>query len=749
VPALVRRWLRLYPSIPVINAYGPTEASDDVAHHVMTAPPEGEITPIGRPIRNTRLYVTSAGGQLCPVGVPGELWVSGVCVGRGYVGDEARTRAAFGVDPFDPEAPRLYRTGDQARWLEEGVLEFLGRRDAQVKVRGHRIELAEIESALARDPAVKDAAVLAEPDGRGEKRLVAFLVPVPGGPRGAALAEAARSRLRERLPEYMVPGLVVELDALPLTPNGKVDRRALAALDAPREGVRPNFEAPEGELESRMARAFADVLGVERVGRHDNFFEVGGDSLLVIQTVSRLAREGLLATPALMLQHQTVAELALHVRPMPPGALPAPRPHGSAPFNPIQAWLFEQRFEEMHHWNQCVLVEAVRARLDEGTLRRALEAIHDHHDALRLRYTDEGGRVRQAYDEAARPELEVHDLSGLPAEARGRAVEERVESLQRSLDLERGPLVRAALFEMGDGEPQRLFLVVHHLVVDVPSWAIVLEDLESAAAAIPLAPGSSTFQEYAKRLFEHAQGPEVREEIGFWLAQGEEVAALPLDFQRGPNVEGAMRTVSAGLDPDATAALLRGPTQVALLAALLETLREWTGGGAQRMEFLSHGRQDLLGLDLTRTVGFLTTMAPVRFDAGDLRGEGLRRAVERQLAAVPDGGRGYGLLRYLRQDPDVRDRLARASWPQVGFNYFGQLDAATRSTRFAPARESTGAWHSPKAHRSVQIGLDASVLGGRMNLVWSYSENLHRRETAQRWAERYRELLLAHLGGAT
>jgi acyl-coenzyme A synthetase/AMP-(fatty) acid ligase/acyl carrier protein len=309
-PDLCRRWLAAYPHVPLLNAYGPTECSDDVTHYAIHAAPPADLVhmPIGRPVRNTRLYVLSPELLPVPQGTAGELCVGGAGVGRGYLNDPARTAEVFIPDPFaDRPGERLYRTMDLVRLAPGGALEFHGRIDHQVKVRGSRIELGEIESVLARHPEVDDTVVLVKESG-ADQRLAAFVVMKPAVPQEAA---RLRAFLAESLPDYMIPAAFVFLDAIPLTPNGKVDRAALAATDILEQSAPSEHTAPRNAVEQQLSNMWVDLLGVERVGVHDNFFDLGGHSLLTTQLVSRLRSAFQLEVPLpTFFEDPTVAGLA-------------------------------------------------------------------------------------------------------------------------------------------------------------------------------------------------------------------------------------------------------------------------------------------------------------------------------------------------------------------------------------------------------------------------------------------------------
>jgi acyl-coenzyme A synthetase/AMP-(fatty) acid ligase/acyl carrier protein len=279
---LVGRFFEVLPRAELHNLYGPTEAAVDVTYHACSPGDAERVVPIGRPVANTRIYVLDRGGAPTPVGVPGELHIGGVQVGRGYLGRPALTAEKFIPDPFASQAgARLYRTGDLARWRADGAVEYLGRMDHQVKIRGFRVELGEIEAVLAAHPALRETAVLAREDAPGDVRLVAYAAPAGAAP------DALRAYLRERLPEHMVPAAFVLLDALPLSPNGKLDRRALPAPERGARGSAP-YVAPRSDAEATLAAIWSDVLGVEQVGVHDHFFDLGGYSLLAVQVASRV-----------------------------------------------------------------------------------------------------------------------------------------------------------------------------------------------------------------------------------------------------------------------------------------------------------------------------------------------------------------------------------------------------------------------------------------------------------------------------
>ncbi|HSS52816.1 MAG TPA: amino acid adenylation domain-containing protein, partial [Thermoanaerobaculia bacterium] len=477
-PRQVRQALAHLPGLRLINGYGPTEATTFTCCCPMAHPDEvGPSVSIGRPIGNTRVYLLAPDLALVPVGVAGELFIGGDGLARAYLNSPAATAERFVPDPFGKEAGmRLYRTGDRARYLADGRIEFLGRLDNQVKIRGFRVELGEIEAVLGQHPGIREAAVVVREDGSGHRRLVGYITVREGDPTGEL-----PQFLRQRLPDYMVPGTVVVLDSLPLSPNGKVDRRALPAADAAAPSPAEGYVAPRNPAEETLASIWREILKLDRVGVHDNFFALGGDSILAIQIVARAYDAGLELSPTQLFHHQTIAELAA---PALAAEAVSGRPivqeaAGPAPLTPIQRWFFDLELPEPHHFNHSVLLD-VAPDLDKAVLASAVAHLVTRHDALRLSFFKPRGegwlQVVREPGSAAAPFSHLA-LSSLPPERRRSTLEAAAAALQSSLDLTAGPLLRAGLFEMGEGEPCRLLFVVHHLAVDGVSWRILLADL--------------------------------------------------------------------------------------------------------------------------------------------------------------------------------------------------------------------------------------------------------------------------------
>jgi amino acid adenylation domain-containing protein/non-ribosomal peptide synthase protein (TIGR01720 family) len=732
----------------VYDLYGPSE---DTTYSTWTLRRPRAPATIGRPVANTQAYVLGQGMLPAPAGVAGELCLGGVGLARGYLGRPALTAERFVPDPFAGEpGGRLYRTGDRARWMAEGTLEYLGRMDHQVKLRGFRIEMGEVESALRRAPGVADCVAVVREDAPGERRLVAYVA-------GAADPDALRAELRRTLPEYMVPQSFVVLEALPLTPNGKLDRKALPAPD--RAGSAGGHVAPRTPAEETLAAIWAEVLGRERVGAHDNFFALGGDSIVSIQVVSRARRAGLELSPRQLFEHQTVAELAAVASgASSTGAAEQGRVTGAVRLTPIQSWFLEQGHPAPWHFNQSVQL-AVDPAVRGETLSAALAAVLDHHDALRLRFRRTDGGWEQLHADTAAIALETVDLSALGDDEQDREMDAQSEARQASLDLENGPLGRAVLFGRG-ARGRILLLVLHHLVVDGVSWRILREDLERACAQlesgqpVDLGAKSTSFRQWAQTLEAYAAGGTLSAEAAHWLAQGAEgVARLPVVGEGDPTFARA-RTLAVRLDEAETEALLREVpaayrTQIndALLAALTEAVAGWTGGGRVRLALEGHGREEEIadGVDLTRTVGWFTSLYPVVLDLAGAAGPGERlKRVKEQLRAVPRRGIGYGVLRWMSPDEQVRGALAAQGEPEIVFNYLGQFDApAADGGRFRFVRRGRVAEVAGENLRGHRLAVNGSISAGALEMSFTWDEASIPREAVERVAGGFRRALLA------
>ncbi len=692
--SLVEAWA---PGRRMVNAYGPTEAT--IVASTGSPMTRGEQTRvIGTPVTGTDLLVLDHAMRLCPVGTAGELFIGGDGLARGYLGRPDLTAERFVADPSGEPGSRLYRTGDLVRWGRDGGLEFLGRSDRQVKLRGFRIELREIESVLLRHPSVRQCVVVVRTDEGGRPTLAAYVVAAEGQ---APAHRELRRFVSDELPEHMVPATTTVLAALPTTANGsKVD---VAALPAPAAAAPVHADRPTGQV-GALADLFAQVLGLEQVAADDSFFELGGDSILSIQLVSRARAAGFVISPKQVFELRTPERLANAVATAPSaaGVVRPARPEdalGDCPTTPVMEWLREQGGPAgaVDSFHQSLLVQTP-VGIDAAWVRSAIATLLERPEALRARLVragdswslhvpEHGEDVDDVVTAVSATHLDDADLDTLVAQ--------HAEGAAAALAPEAGHMVRAVWFDRGE-QRGRLLVLAHHLVVDGVSWRIVCEDLAALhAGASHLPPTGTSWRQWALDLRAEAVDESRVAELDHWVSETEPVSRLgarPLD--PGCDTVAAVRHSRTSLGVATTSATLttvpacvRGDVTDVLLAALTLAVARWREARSVPVDDLlvdleRHGREPLLApTDVTRTVGWFTSVQPVRLAAPDAGRTGLDllshtlKSVKEHLRSVPGDGLGHGLLRHL--NPHTAPRLAgRRS--EVGFNYLGRFAAQQR-----------------------------------------------------------------------
>lgn len=707
--------------IRVFNAYGPTENTI-----ISTFTPE-PILPhavvIGPPVANVQVYILDRYNNLCPVGVAGEICVGGRSVARGYLNRPDLTAEKFITATFHPTATgRCYRTGDLGRWLPDGNVEFLGRIDDQVKIRGYRIELGEINSVLLQSPLVKEGIVVVHNNSRSKARLVAYVVP-----QGVFNREGIITFLKGKLPDYMVPSLLVELPALPVTTSGKIDKRALPNPDEAALAT-DAYTAPRNDTERALTNIWQDLLRVERVSIYDNFFELGGDSIITIQMVSRARREGYVLHPRDLFLHQHIAALA--------GAVSTTREvlteqgilTGAAGLLPVQQWFFDQAFAAKDHFNQAVLLN-IDKTLDVTQLNAVAAALAERHDVLRFRYRQENDNIIQEYG---------YLLPGVTSENAGdeAAITAVCAHYQQQLDIEAGKIWQCVLIKTSLTDTHnRLFIVIHHLAVDGVSWRIILEDLlvflAAAAQGRALQPLAKTtsYRQWQQALCRYAVAPATVAQLPYWQHIVNGYTPLPVQKVAKLVLRKDVHTHTVLLSETATRHLLGKAQQVYnssvndwLLAALAYTIGEWTGNKKVLITLEGHGREAIApDLDTTQTVGWFTNMYPVLLEVTAPATGELIRSVKEQLHNVPVKGMGYSALRYLHPDAAVRQSLQLPA-ADILFNYLGQLDNLVHADGdISMADEFTGDAVSGENSFSSKLEITASIAGGQLYVSWTYS----------------------------
>ena len=746
---LLKKWCQ---NRHVFNAYGPTEST--VCTTIALIKDPQEKPPIGKPLGNFQVYILDPCLNPVPIGINGELYIGGEGLAKGYLGQPELTNSKFISNPFnDDPASRLYKTGDIVRYLADGNIDFMGRIDHQIKIRGFRIELGEIETVLSQHPQVQEGIVIAREDELGVKRLSAYVIPVTQ----QLTRQELRQFLQDKLPNYMVPAFLMLLDSFPLTPNGKVDRRALPIPEIDLHELE-NYIAPSTDTETILAQIWQSVLGRERISIHDNFFELGGDSIIGIQIVAKANQAGLGITPKQLFSHQTIAQLATVTEKAPVTQIMQDLVSGQVPLTPIQQWFFEQNLPELHHFNQSVFLE-VPAHLQPDLLKPAIAKLLYRHDALRLRFVHKQGQWQQYHsDDWESFGFEVMDLSPMSSGEQLTTMAEISEAQQRSLNLEKGPLISVVFFQLGDAG--RLLIIIHHLVVDGVSWRIFLEDLLTSyhqletGKPLELPLKTSSFKHWAEEIQNYAQNPEHKSYLDYWLKQDfPSIPHLPLDYQTDikSNTVAHARTVSFTLGEEQTRLLLQDVPQAyntqindVLLTALVQAFARWTGFCDLVIDIEGHGRENVINsLSLSRTIGWFTSIFPVILTLKNIDHPGeCLKSVKEQLRQIPNRGVDYGIGYYLNPDLTIQSRLRSYPKPEISFNYLGQFTRPQiGSVDWKFSKEASGSIHSPLGQRCHLIAINGLVVDGKLEMEWQYSENFHQKTTIENLANAYQESL--------
>jgi non-ribosomal peptide synthase protein (TIGR01720 family) len=589
------------------------------------------------------------------------------------------------------------------------------------------------------------------------RSLTAYLVPEPGVELDP---DRIRQDLQRRLPDYMVPSQIMTLDSLPLTPNGKLDRQALPDFEPDPFDFGPEFEAPRSALEQQIAAIWAEALHIEQIGVHDNFFEIGGDSLISIRVIARIREAGLELSAPQLFENPTIAQLAQVVGTGPQPLAEQGQIQGAVPLTPIQAWFFEGQHPEPAHWNQGVPLE-VSSAVSLQDLQQALDRLVEHHDLLRAQYVHAEGIWRQEIQaESDMPAIVVHDLSAL-SDAIDQEIERRVSELHASLRLDRAPLLKAAYFDLGQNRANQLVLIVHHLVIDHLSVQLIVDDLnhlcQDPAAILPAK--TTSYSEWAQRLHEFAQSETLKTQAQAWLQDAvSKDPALPLDFavELDVNTVASEQAAVFWLSEHETTALLQQAHEAyktrpsdLLIAALQQSLMAWTGYPSLRIGMEGHGREPLFeDIDLSRTVGWFTAYYPLLIhSAADASPGELIKTVKERIRAIPDGGIGYGLLRYLCEEAQFSAPLQASSYPQIVFNYLGRASQADPDKPLRLLAEAPGQARSQAGMRRFIFELNTHIQAGRLGVRWTYSQNLHTPATISRLGEAFMgrlQTLIAH-----
>ena len=743
---LVRKLKRL-SRCRIYNEYGPAETAVAVcAGRVGDAAEQTSsgTVDMGRPFPECQLYVLDSNMKPLPVGVAGELYIAGVQVSRGYLNDAQKTSECFVADPFSGGNGKMYKTGDLVKWLPNGHLEYFSRMDHQVKVWGHRVELGEIETVLNKLEQIKESVLVARRDRAGNTNLIAYVIPAVR----PMDTNRIRGELQRLLPDYMLPNAYVEIEKIPLNANGKLNTKALPEPDS--GTLKKDYQKPESDMEKIIAGIWSQVLGMDEIDIGDNFFHMGGDSMRVMQIVAKAALKGIQIRSNQLFEHQTIRELAQVAERKKITEIIAKAVTGDVPLTPVQRRFFTLSMENRSHGHLCFLLNISKS-LDVATFSKALSATVEHHDLLRARYKQdqERGWTQRI---ASGKETVVVECCYYADIAQ---VEQHVAQVVKKIDLSRGPLIRVVYFQGGKHKKDLLFVVIHHLVFDVYSIHILMEDLFTTymrlaeGKEISLPQKTTSYQQWAGQLAEYANSSKLLKEKDYWLSLSKAtIPRIPIDFPNGKNVRSSVLKLNSCLSRSTTQCLLREipgtfgiQIHEALIGAVSSAIAEMTQNCTVLLELEGHGRENLLqDADLSRTIGWFTALYPVLLevpDGLDVKQKTVR--IAQQLKAVPNNGIGFGLLRYLTDDEEVKGSLEKITFPEVSVNYQGQFDTLISGTSIVDINTDIVDINTdidvlkyaldPEFESPQKLQVLGSVMNHSLNISIEYSRNQYSQET--------------------
>lgn len=748
---LVKKWLEYFGNeIELLNTYGPTETTVVASYWIAKDISEGYYNevPIGKPISNSTLYVLDKNLNETPENIVGVLYIGGAGVSYGYLNDPYKTATSFIPDPFSqiPDR-RLYNTGDLVRKLPTGEIEFIGRVDNQIKIRGFRVEIDEIEIVINRLPEIMEAIAVVNISTKKE-RLVCFYKS-----KNEIRYDDFVYKIKGTLPEYMIPSAFIKLDEIPLTTSGKVDRKNLAIREFAVSSEPKSIIKPETEKEKILFDIWKIVLGIENFGVTDNFFELGGDSIIGIQIISEGRKEGLLIKPIHLFQYQTIKDLAVVAEFADSIEAEQGLVIGDSDLTPIQKTFFEMNFHNPNHWNQSLLLK-VDDLLDIDILKRTAVRLLEHHDSLRIKiaYDQNLNEFRQIFSENINQNaFEYYEINGLDDQKT--KIEEICSDVQRSLDLEKGEIIKIAYIRINNKEGRILF-IVHHIAVDGVSWRILIEDFQSIYTQLlnksdVIIPAKTTsFKDWSKNLNTYLNSENIKDELEYWLNISKEINNhLPVDYNNSINDERSSKNIEIELSVEETEHLTKDVhskynTKIndILLTALVRSYSVWTGKRSLTINMENHGRDlPIDGVDVSRTVGWFTSIYPCHLDLRKTVDPGdTIKNIKEQLRLIPNNGNTYGLMRFLLNDIDKVSRLKIFDDIGVTFNYLGQIDNLSKGESvFSIATENKGNERDENNLRESLIDITGIISGGKMRLSFNFSKNIFNEISITEWANLY------------
>ncbi|MHB8063775.1 MAG: amino acid adenylation domain-containing protein, partial [Ruminiclostridium sp.] len=715
-PGRLQVWHKNHPNVKIVNMYGITETTVHVTYReIEDAEIECGISDIGTAIPTLAVYIMN-GMNMCGIGIAGEICVAGEGVSKGYLNRPELTAVKFIDNPFGEG--KMYRSGDLARWLPNGNIEYLGRIDEQVKINGFRIELGEIDSKIRETSNIKDCAVITRPDKNGDMVICAYYVS-----EHEVSTTLIRDVLAQSLPVYMIPTYMMQIDAIPITGNGKLDKSVLPEIEIHSER---EYVAPETELEKKVCKIFSDILNLKNTGMNDNYYQLGGDSIKAIQISSRMANEGMSIKVKDILAYDTIREIADSVALSDKKTeISQEKASGSIPDTSMVKWFLEQKLSKESRYNQYVIVE-YNDELNYSVIKKALTAIIDHHDTLRINLDEDRHLFYNDHLRGEMINIEEIDLKRLSYNDQYAYIKEYYEIHQFNLNA--GLLFYAALFDLDDNK-QALLFVAHHLIIDGISWRIILEDFFKvihqikSSEEITLPQKTHSFQKWGKDMVEYAE-KRFGEQIDYWkdidnrydnylrdlIVSGEKGIGITDIKIESKMVKQLTKKVGEIYNTD---------LNEILIIALVITLHKLTGTSNILIELERHGREAINDdMDISRTVGWFTSIFPAFFNIDSSDVDHNIKNVKEQIRKIPGNGFDYSILKYFT------DVLPKRNTPCVRFNFLGDFDSVYKNNEMNISKIICGLDSDVENRLSAMITIDAIITDGGINVKCTYDEEM-------------------------
>lgn len=730
------------PKIEIVNEYGPTENS--VVTTIKRNLKDDEHITIGKPVPQTGVYILDKYQHVQPIGVEGEICISGRKLARKYISDDPEVNKRFILNPYS-KMEKLYCTGDMGRWLENGEIDFIGRCDKQLNIKGYRVEVSEIENVMLKHEQIDQCIIVPRTNNMKVIDLYGYYVS-----NRKVLVNEIKEYLRRFLPDYMVPAFLIEVDSMPFTSTGKIDKNKLLAIPLPQKHDN-GFEVPMTKEEEILSEVWSQVLNINEISVLDNFFQIGGDSIKAIQVVASCNQKGLHLTTKDIMKKQTIRKIAQHVEKS-VVRLNQDTVVGNVRLTPIQKWFFDNITVDRHHFNQAILVKN-KQKFHLSSLEKTMAMLIERHDALRMKYDVSGDDIQQ-YNEDINERLMPIEVMLINEENVLEIIYEDSNKLQENMHLEDGNLITMKVYQTL--EEDYLFVMIHHLVTDGVSWRILIEDICNIYQSLVenrqlyLTPKTSSYQEWSQALYEHAQTYQVKREHSYWERICNKTYNSIGSKTITPNrVEdtGVLKRELEDMDMFRLQQKVNKPystkTLEILFAAFSLTLKDYFGKGRYLIDMENHGRGFIESdIDVSRTVGWFTAAYPLDINTSKL--EDTSQAImyiKEKIRRIPNNGLNYGVLKYLTEDVDQRQYHLDQVKSEIIFNYLGEINHLSTHENLEVIDYNYGITRSSKQKKQHVLEIDILIIDKKINLYIHYNNKCFSNEQIEIFSNIYNSKL--------